>query len=269
MSVNDLLVDNPNKGWSNLYVNSITVYNDLDVQGSVSGTNPTIEGVVGVAVRDEEDGAISTRELQGTDLHPVLVQTGIMKSVQVSGENTFTISKVTPSDIEAGADNQVLTSNGGSVNWVTVPPPSFQPIVMSRGNRTLFQQQISWVQNVVEGLSGTFTGEKITVDERGAFLVTVSGVANLTPNRSRLLKNVFAKSLGDNDGFDLCRVSLGFTGPALVIKPFYMSFAVNGGTAFKIEFDDDVGLTSEKYDVTLKIQKISDEEVFISTTSNP
>ena len=38
MSVSSLTYDDPDKSWSNLYVNSVTVYNDLDVRGNITGT---------------------------------------------------------------------------------------------------------------------------------------------------------------------------------------------------------------------------------------
>ena len=38
MSINTLTVDNPDKSWANLYVNSMTVYNDLEVRGNITNT---------------------------------------------------------------------------------------------------------------------------------------------------------------------------------------------------------------------------------------
>ena len=46
MSINTLTVDNPDKSWANLYVNSMTVYNDLEVRGNITNTGSVSGDVI-------------------------------------------------------------------------------------------------------------------------------------------------------------------------------------------------------------------------------
>ena len=138
MSVENLRVDDPTgKGWANLYMNNLTVYNGLTVRGrTVINGDLEVDGAInytgdrGIASRDVENGPIVTRDLRGSDLHPILLNRGILKSVDGGlGSNILEISplnsndiangSITPNKIQPGGMNTTLKTNAaGVVTWV-------------------------------------------------------------------------------------------------------------------------------------------------------
>ena len=97
MSVENLRVDDPTgKGWANLYMNNLTVYNDLRVKGRILDNDGDEvfgydDSLTGIFSRDAPGQDPTFRVLTKPDLHPLLDRAGVLKSVQ-GPNSTFTLA---------------------------------------------------------------------------------------------------------------------------------------------------------------------------------
>ena len=99
MSVENLRVDDPTgKGWANLYMNNLTVYNDLRVKGRILDSDGdevfgNDDSLTGIFSRDAPGQDPTFRVLTKPDLHPLLDRAGVLKSVPAPN-NSFALAIV-------------------------------------------------------------------------------------------------------------------------------------------------------------------------------
>ena len=83
MSVENLRVDEPaSKGWANLYMNNLTVYDTITAKNYKRGDADLDFNIPGVGVVTQDNtGLILARNLSRSDVHPMLGEPGVLKSV--------------------------------------------------------------------------------------------------------------------------------------------------------------------------------------------
>ena len=149
MSVNSLLNDDSSKGWSNLYVNSLTTYKGIRVKGNIN-----VEGLIfdnngipvsgdpfinysgsGIFARDVNSGQITVRNLGTDDVVPILQNRVFLTSEDDgtgNGTNILKIRSIFTDDIIPPNDG-VLSARNGQVQCVNLSLTDITQASLDRG----------------------------------------------------------------------------------------------------------------------------------------